>query len=107
MNSGPSAMIFDLDGVITFTARVHAGVWKQMFDEFLKERSSLLHESFREFTIGGDYLTYVDGKPRYDGVASFLASRNIPFHMAAPLIQPRLRPSVGWGIGRTSSSTKR
>jgi HAD superfamily hydrolase (TIGR01509 family) len=84
MNRGPDAMIFDLDGVITFTARVHASAWKQMFDEFLKERSSVLHESFREFTIGGDYLTYVDGKPRYDGVASFLASRNISIPYGSP-----------------------
>jgi trehalose 6-phosphate phosphatase len=97
MNSGPHAMIFDLDGVITFTARVHAGVWKQMFDEFLKERSCQLHEPFREFTIGGDYLTYVDGKPRYDGVASFLASRNICIPYGSPSDPPSARTVSGLG----------
>jgi alpha,alpha-trehalase len=74
---GPQAMIFDLDGVITFTARVHAAVWKELFDQYLRTRASLLREPFREFTQG-DYLTYVDGKPRYEGVNSFLASRGIP-----------------------------
>jgi trehalose 6-phosphate phosphatase len=97
MNSGPEAMIFDLDGVITFTARVHAGVWKQMFDEFLKERSLQLHEPFREFTIEGDYLTYVDGKPRYDGVASFLASRNISIPYGSPSDPPTAKTVCGLG----------
>ena len=53
--NGPEAMIFDLDGVITFTARVHAA-WKELFDEFLKARSERLHEQFSEFMIAGDYL---------------------------------------------------
>jgi HAD superfamily hydrolase (TIGR01509 family) len=76
MKNGPEAMVFDLDGVITFTARVHAAAWKQLFDELLTQRSASVHEPFREFTQS-DYLNYVDGKPRYDGVASFLASRGI------------------------------
>jgi beta-phosphoglucomutase-like phosphatase (HAD superfamily) len=97
MNSGPDAMIFDLDGVITFTARVHAGVWKQMFDEFLKEKSSQLHEPFREFTIDHDYRTYVDGKPRYDGVASFLASRNISIPHGSPSDPPSAETVCGLG----------
>ena len=97
MNRGPDAMIFDLDGVITFTARVHAGAWKQMFDEFLKERSSQLHEPFREFTLGRDYLTYVDGKPRYDGVASFLASRNISIPYGSPSDPPSAKTVCGLG----------
>lgn len=84
MKNGPEAIIFDLDGVVTFTASVHAAAWKQLFDEFLRERSSQLHEPFREFTIGGDYLTYVDGKPRYEGVASFLASRTISIPYGSP-----------------------
>lgn len=97
MNSGNEAIIFDLDGVITFTARVHAAVWKQMFDEFLKERSSQLHEPFREFTIEGDYLTYVDGKPRYDGVASFLASRNISIPYGTSSDPPTAKTVCGLG----------
>jgi HAD superfamily hydrolase (TIGR01509 family) len=97
MNSGPEAIIFDLDGVITFTARVHAAVWKQMFDEFLRERSSRLQEPFREFTIEGDYLSYVDGKPRYDGVASFLGSRNISIPYGSASDPPTARTVCGLG----------
>ena len=82
--NGPEAIIFDLDGVVTFTARVHAAAWKQLFDEFLRERSSRLHEPFRQFTIEADYLTYVDGKPRYEGVASLLASRGISIPYGSP-----------------------
>jgi trehalose 6-phosphate phosphatase len=84
MMNNPEAMIFDLDGVITFTARVHAAAWKQLFDEFLKERSVRLHEPYREFTVERDYLTYVDGKPRYEGVASFLDSRRISIRYGNP-----------------------
>jgi beta-phosphoglucomutase family hydrolase len=69
--------LFDLDGVLTKTAVVHAHAWKQMFDEFLKKRSEKNGEEFREFEIDRDYNEYVDGKPRYDGVRDFLASRGI------------------------------
>jgi HAD superfamily hydrolase (TIGR01509 family) len=84
MRNDPEAIIFDLDGVITFTARVHAAAWKQLFDEFLKARSVRLHQPYREFTLERDYLTYVDGKPRYDGVASFLDSRGISIPRGNP-----------------------
>ncbi|MFP4090213.1 MAG: trehalose-phosphatase [Cyclobacteriaceae bacterium] len=67
------AVILDLDGVITQTARLHAKAWKTMFDQFLKDHQG---EDFSPFTQD-DYETYVDGKPRYDGVRSFLESRNI------------------------------
>jgi beta-phosphoglucomutase family hydrolase len=66
------ACLFDLDGVLTQTAKVHAAAWKQMFDEYLHTRD----EPFREFTQD-DYEDYVDGKPREDGVRSFLKSRGI------------------------------
>ncbi len=66
------ACLFDLDGVLTQTAKVHAAAWKQMFDEYLHSRD----EDFREFT-NDDYEDYVDGKPREDGVRSFLKSRGI------------------------------
>jgi beta-phosphoglucomutase family hydrolase len=69
--------LFDLDGVLTQTAKVHAAAWKRMFDEFLREHASALGESFVPFDVVSDYEKYVDGKPRYDGVASFLASRHI------------------------------
>ncbi len=75
------AVIFDLDGVITRTALVHSHAWKKMFDDYLRQRETEHGEAFREFTQKDDYLPYVDGKPRYDGVKSFLESRgiNIPF----------------------------
>ena len=98
----PEAMVFDLDGVITFTARVHAAAWKRLFDEFLRERSLRLHEPFREFTIGGDYLTYVDGKPRYDGVASFLASRGISIPYGSPSDSPTAQTICGLGNRKDS-----
>jgi len=84
LNNGPDAMVFDLDGVITFTARVHAAACKELFDSFLKRRAQRLGEPFVPFDAASDYLQYVDGKPRYDGVASFLASRgiHIPFGSA-------------------------
>lgn len=71
------AVIFDLDGVITKTALVHSRAWKKMFDDYLIEREEKFGEEFKEFTHAGDYLTYVDGKPRYKGVESFLLSRGI------------------------------
>jgi beta-phosphoglucomutase family hydrolase len=71
------AVLFDLDGVLTDTARVHAASWKQMFDAFLRRRAEREKEPFRPFEIDPDYRLYVDGKPRYDGVRDFLASRDI------------------------------
>jgi len=75
------AVIFDLDGVVTKTALVHAAAWKEMFDEYLRLRAQREGAPFQEFTIEGDYRMYVDGKPRYKGVQSFLESRgiNIPW----------------------------
>jgi len=69
------AVIFDLDGVVTRTAGIHAAAWKELFDEYLKKHGQ--DETFEPFDSDADYLTYVDGKPRYDGVKSFLASRGI------------------------------
>ena len=70
------AVIFDLDGVITKTAAVHEIAWAEMFDRYLRERADADGSEFRPFTTA-DYGTYVDGKPRYDGVRSFLESRGI------------------------------
>ncbi len=70
-------VILDLDGVITRTARVHARAWKRMFDDFLERRAERSGEPFEPFSIDEDYRRYVDGKPRYDGVRSFLESRGI------------------------------
>jgi beta-phosphoglucomutase family hydrolase len=75
--AGVRACLFDLDGVLTQTAKVHAAAWKEMFDGFLRERATKRGEPFRPFDPVGDYDEYVDGKPRYDGVRSFLAARGI------------------------------
>ncbi len=71
------ACLFDLDGVLTQTATVHAAAWKKMFDEYLRGRAADKDEEFVPFDADADYGEYVDGKPRYDGVRSFLASRGI------------------------------
>jgi beta-phosphoglucomutase family hydrolase len=71
------AVLFDLDGVITNTATLHATCWKQMFDEYLRKRAEQTREPFRPFDLATDYQLYVDGKPRYDGVRDFLRSRAI------------------------------
>ena len=68
------ADLFDLDGVLTQTAKVHAAAWKTMFDEYLNQRDG---ESFVAFDAHHDYDEYVDGRPRADGVRSFLSSRGI------------------------------
>jgi len=77
------AAVFDLDGVVTFTARVHAAAWKQLFDEFLRRRAQLRHEPFDSFTEE-DYRAYVDGRPRADGIRTFLAARGIRLPDGSP-----------------------
>jgi alpha,alpha-trehalase len=74
---GLEAVLFDLDGVVTETAKVHAQAWKRTFDDYLEERAARLGGTFHPFDLDRDYKSYVDGKPRYDGVASFLRSRDI------------------------------
>ena len=70
------AVVFDMDGVITDTASVHEAAWKRMFDDYSRERAASHREVFRAFTHE-DYLRYVDGRPRDDGVDAFLQSRAI------------------------------
>jgi beta-phosphoglucomutase family hydrolase len=74
---GIRALLFDLDGVLTETARVHAAAWKRMFDEYLRGRAERTGEALVPFDAETDYGEYVDGKPRHDGVRSFLESRGI------------------------------
>ena len=78
------AGLFDLDGVLTKTARVHAAAWKRLFDGFLGQRAARTGEAFVPFDVDADYRRYVDGKPRYDGVADFLASRGIELPFGTP-----------------------
>ena len=77
------AVIFDLDGVVTKTARVHSAAWQRLFDGYLQARSARDGSTFRAFDLD-DYFVHVDGKPRYDGVASFLASRGIELPWGSP-----------------------
>jgi beta-phosphoglucomutase family hydrolase len=74
---GFQAVLFDMDGVVTRTASLHAAAWKELFDDFLRERAAQAHAPFRPFDLAADYLAYVDGKPRHEGVRSFLAARGI------------------------------
>jgi beta-phosphoglucomutase family hydrolase len=78
------AVLFDLDGVITDTANLHAMCWKQMFDEYLQKRARQTGEAFRPFDVASDYLLHVDGKPRFDGVRDFLKSRAIELPEGSP-----------------------
>ncbi len=71
------ACLFDLDGVLTDTASVHRRAWKAMFDEYLHARAASSGERFVPFDAGADYGSYVDGKPREDGIRSFLDSRSL------------------------------
>jgi beta-phosphoglucomutase family hydrolase len=94
---GVRACLFDLDGVLTQTAKVHAAAWKQMFDEYLRSRSADRGERFVPFDEGEDYDEYVDGKPRADGVRSFLRSRGIELPEGAPDDPPELATVAGLG----------
>ena len=71
------ACLFDMDGVLTSTATLHAAAWKQMFDEYLQQRATQSGEPFVPFDTHDDYRQYVDGRARADGTRTFLASRGI------------------------------
>jgi beta-phosphoglucomutase family hydrolase len=81
---GIRGCLFDLDGVLTQTAKVHDAAWKQMFDEFLRARASQSGQPFTPFDPVRDYEEYVDGKPRADGTRSFLESRGIELPEGSP-----------------------
>lgn len=78
------AVVFDMDGVVTRTAVVHAAAWKRLFDAYLADRGAREGVVYEPFDADSDYRLYVDGKPRYDGVASFLASRGIELPWGDP-----------------------
>jgi beta-phosphoglucomutase family hydrolase len=92
-----TALLFDLDGVLTKTAAVHDKAWKQMFDAFLRQRAEAEGEEFKPFDSGSDYNEYVDGKPRYDGVRSFLESRGIELPEGDPDDPPEAETVCGLG----------
>ena len=91
------ACLFDLDGVLTQTAKVHAAAWKEMFDQYLRDRAARTGEPFVPFDPVHDYDKYVDGLPRYDGVRSFLASRRIALPEGEPNDPPAAETIAGLG----------
>jgi beta-phosphoglucomutase family hydrolase len=90
------ACLFDLDGVLTDTAAVHNAAWKQIFDDFLQERADREDAISHPFTKA-DYIDYVDGKPRSDGVRDFLASRDIHLPEGSPDDKPTAETVNGLG----------
>ena len=100
------AWLFDLDGVITDTAIVHAAAWKRTFDEYLKVVPKREGRPFEPFEIDPDYYRYVDGKPRYADVDSFLRSRGIIVDWGKPNDPRAGSPSAGSETVRTSCSTR-
>jgi beta-phosphoglucomutase family hydrolase len=86
--AGTTACLFDMDGVVTQTALVHAAAWKDMFDKFLRQRAEQSGEKFVPFDSSKDYGDYVDGKPRLDGTRSFLESRDIHLPEGSPDDKP-------------------
>ena len=100
------AVLFDLDGVITNTAKIHAACWKKMFDEYLQQRATQRGEAFKPFDLGTDYRLHVDGKPRYDGVRDFLASRGIQLPEGNPDDPPQAETVCGLGNRKNRLVTK-
>ncbi|MHB8295867.1 MAG: HAD family hydrolase [Acidimicrobiales bacterium] len=91
------ACLFDLDGVLTKTAKVHAAAWKEMFDAFLKGRAATSGEPFVAFDEEAEYDTYLDGKTRDDGTRSFLESRHVELPEGAPDDPPGTETINGLG----------
>lgn len=91
------AVIFDMDGVVTRTAHLHAAAWKRMFDNYLIEVAARKGRQCEPFDIATDYPRYVDGKPRYDGVRDFLASRGIELREGTPDDEPERETVCGLG----------
>jgi len=92
-----AAWLFDLDGVLTKTAEVHAAAWKQAFDEFLEQETARTGVTCAPFDPAGDYQRYVDGEPRADGVRNFLAARNIALPEGNTGDPPDARTVTGLG----------
>jgi len=95
--AGVTVCLFDLDGVLTQTAKVHAAAWKEMFDAFLRRRAGEQGEEFVPFDAVRDYDEYVDGRPRTEGVRAFLASRGIYLPEGSPNDPPDALTISGLG----------
>jgi beta-phosphoglucomutase family hydrolase len=94
---GIRVCLFDLDGVLTKTAKVHAAAWEEMFNAYLRERAGRTGERFVPFDPVADYDEYVDGKPRYEGVQSFLLARGIELPRGEPGDPPAAETIDGLG----------
>jgi len=101
------ACLFDLDGVLTDTASVHAAAWKEMFDSYLQARATRSGDAFVPFDPVRDYDTYVDGKPRADGTRSFLKSRNIDLPEGGPHDAPDTETIAGLGNAKNAIVLRR
>ncbi|SCL17961.1 haloacid dehalogenase superfamily, subfamily IA, variant 3 with third motif having DD or ED/beta-phosphoglucomutase family hydrolase [Micromonospora rhizosphaerae] len=102
-----TACLFDLDGVLTQTAKVHNAAWTETFNAFLRAHANATGEPYRPFDPGPDYNRYVDGKPRADGVRSFLASRGITLPEGAPDDPPDVDTVHGVGNRKNTILLKR
>src|SRR5690606_21735263 len=98
--------IFDLDGVITKTADLHAKAWKHLFDEFLQRKATESNKEFIPFDAGTDYLQFVDGKPRHEGIESFLRSRGIALPFGSPKDGPEMETVCGLGVKKNRMFTE-
>jgi beta-phosphoglucomutase family hydrolase len=94
---GIGVCLFDLDGVLTKTAKVHAAAWEEMFNAYLRERTARTGDRFVAFDPVADYDEYVDGKPRYEGVQSFLVARGIELPRGEPSDPPDAETIDGLG----------
>ncbi len=100
--AGFDAAIFDLDGVVTRTARVHAAAWKKLFDQYLQRRAEQDGTAFRPFDIQADYRQYVDGRPRDEGVQAFLESRGLTLPYGDPSDAPDRETICGLGTQKNT-----
>jgi len=96
------ACLFDLDGVLTQTATLHAAAWKEMFDAFLRARAERTGDPFQPFDAVADYELYVDGRPRLDGVRTFLASRDIELPAGHAFDPPDAETIAGLGARKNA-----
>ncbi|MHB8378859.1 MAG: HAD family hydrolase [Acidimicrobiales bacterium] len=92
-----AAWLFDMDGVLTKTAIVHAEAWKEAFDAFLLEETKRTGTTYAPFDVERDYEQYVDGEPREDGVRNFLAARDITLAEGTDADAPTARTVEGLG----------
>ncbi|MET8450116.1 beta-phosphoglucomutase family hydrolase [Streptomyces sp. NPDC005209] len=101
------ACLFDLDGVLTQTAKVHAAAWKEMFDGYLRERAAREGTPFVPFDAVVDYDEYVDGRPREDGVRTFLAARGVRLPEGSPDDPPQAETVNGLGTRKNDLVLRR